>query len=228
MENPLLSIIVPVYNAEAFLQNCLDSFYAQNLSEDKYEVLCVNDGSSDKSASILDEYALHHNNLRVFHQENAGVSTARNVGLDHATGEYIWFVDADDFIAAGILDDIAVRLQNNNCDQLAVLPAQFIDGEPISCFSEIPSNEYSKKVQNYLITRVLRNQCIQQIGLRFNNKISFQEDNVFILFFFHIWEKKNCCMKESDIIIGSGKTACPVGRQPMLKSYLLISQARKI
>ena len=175
----LLSIIVPVYNTEAYLLDCLNSFYAQNLSEDKFEIICVDDGSTDKSGAILDEYASQHKNMRVFHQVNAGVSAARNVGLDHAAGKYVWFVDADDFIAANILDDISLYLQKNDFDQLAILPAQFNDGESVSCFSEIPADGYSKKIQNYLITRVLRNQCVQQIGLRFNTRITYQEDNVF-------------------------------------------------
>lgn len=190
MAEVLLSIIVPVYNVEPYLQDCLNSFYAQNSPEEIYEVICVNDGSSDKSAEILDEYASHHKNMRVLHQKNAGVSAARNVGLDHAVGKYIWFVDADDFIAAGIIDDILARLQNNDCDQLAILPTQFIDGESVSCFSEVSKDEYSEKIKNYLITRVLKNQSIQQIGLRFNTKMSYQEDNVFYTTLFPHLHKK--------------------------------------
>ncbi len=179
MKDILLSIIVPVYNVESYLRECLDSFYEQILSENEYEIICVNDGSTDGSAEILDEYASRHRNMHIYHQKNAGVSAARNVGLDHAVGKYIWFVDADDFIAAGIIDDILARLQNNDCDQLAILPTQFIDGESVSCFSEVSKDEYSEKIKNYLITRVLKNQSIQQIGLRFNTKMSYQEDNVF-------------------------------------------------
>ena len=191
MKEPFLSIIVAVYNTESYLQDCLDSFYVHNLSENKYEIICVDDGSTDRSAEILDEYALQHKNMRVFHQKNAGVSAAKNIGLDYADGEYVWFVDSDDFIAAGILDDIAACLQKGDCDQLAIFPFQFIDGEPITCFSNVSADDYSKKSQNYLFTRVLRNQCIQQIGLRFNIKITYQEDNVFYTSLFpHLQNKK--------------------------------------
>ncbi|MCR5690194.1 MAG: glycosyltransferase [Clostridiales bacterium] len=191
MAEVLLSIIVPVYNAARYLRDCLDSIYAQRLPEENYELICINDGSSDSSADILDEYAACHKNIRVFHQKNAGVSAARNVGLERAAGKYVWFVDSDDFIAAGILDDIALYLQNNDCDQLAVLPAQFNDGEPVSCFSEISADNYSEKVRDYLITRVLRNQCIRRIGLRFDPRITYQEDNVFYTTLFPHLKKKD-------------------------------------
>ena len=96
MQEPLVSVIVPVYNVAAYLQRCLDSLLGQTYRN--LEIICVNDGSTDGSAAILDEYATKDARIKVIHQENAGVSVARNRGLDSATGEYVGFIDADDWL----------------------------------------------------------------------------------------------------------------------------------
>ena len=94
--NALLSIIVPVYNTAPWLPRCLESLIEQTYRN--LEIICVDDGSTDGSAAILDEYAARDARIKVLHQENAGVSAARNAGLDAATGEYVTFVDADDWV----------------------------------------------------------------------------------------------------------------------------------
>ena len=91
---PILSIIIPVYNVEKYFRRCLDSVMSQSFRD--YELLLVDDGSSDSSGAICDEYAVRDERIRVFHKTNGGVSSARNVGLEHAKGEWIYFVDADD------------------------------------------------------------------------------------------------------------------------------------
>ena len=92
-----VSVIIPVYNAEKYLKKCIDSVLSQTLKE--IEIILVNDGSTDKSGIICDEYAAKYQNIKVFHQNNMGASTARNVALNAATGEYIGFVDSDDYIS---------------------------------------------------------------------------------------------------------------------------------
>ena len=92
--NPKISVIVPVYNVEMFLRRCIDSILAQTFTD--FELLLIDDGSKDKSGEICDEYATKDVRIRVFHKQNGGVSSARNVGLNHAIGEYICFCDADD------------------------------------------------------------------------------------------------------------------------------------
>ncbi len=89
-----LSVIIPVYNVENYLKHCLDSVFALEL--DDFEVICVNDGSPDKSQSIIDKYAECHPNIRCIKQNNGGLSDARNTGLQYARGEYVFFLDADD------------------------------------------------------------------------------------------------------------------------------------
>lgn len=93
---PLISIIVPVYNVELYLPKCLDSLINQTL--DNIEILLINDGSTDSSANICDDYAANDKRVRVFHIANAGVSNARNIGISNATGDYLMFIDSDDWI----------------------------------------------------------------------------------------------------------------------------------
>ena len=96
MSNIFVSIIVPVYNVERYLRECLDSI--AQLKAFSWEAILIDDGSTDSSGAICDEYAKREPKFRVIHQKNAGVSAARNAGLDAAKGEWIWFVDSDDSI----------------------------------------------------------------------------------------------------------------------------------
>ena len=109
MASPFFSIIVPVYNVAPYLRECLDSILAQTFGD--WECLCVDDGSSDESGTILDEYALRDSRFRIFHKKNGGVSSARNLALDNAKGEWVWFVDGDDMIHPISLMWIRERLQ---------------------------------------------------------------------------------------------------------------------
>ena len=103
---PHISIIVPIYKVEAYLRRCVDSLLAQTFTD--FEILLIDDGSPDRSGEICDEYAAKDPRIRVFHKENGGVSSARNLGLDHARGEWVTFVDADDMIQPGFLSALLV------------------------------------------------------------------------------------------------------------------------
>ena len=113
-KNCALSIIIPVYNVEDYLENCLESCIAQNLSD--YEIICVDDGSTDKSSAILDIYAEKYDFITVFHKENGGVSSARNFGIERAHGKWIWFVDADDYISTNCCSYILNVAEQNNVE----------------------------------------------------------------------------------------------------------------
>ena len=108
---PKISVIVPVYNTEKYLHHCIDSILSQTFTD--FELLLIDDGSKDSSGAICDEYAAKDNRVRVFHKENGGVSSARNLGLDNATGEWIAFVDADDYLAPSYLYDFVQNLSND-------------------------------------------------------------------------------------------------------------------
>lgn len=96
MSRVKISVIVPVYNAEKYLRRCVGSILAQTFTD--FELLLVDDGSTDASGAICDEYASADARVRVFHKPNGGVSSARNLGLDNARGEWIAFADADDYL----------------------------------------------------------------------------------------------------------------------------------
>lgn len=117
MNNPKISVIVPVYNVEKYLSRCIDSILAQTFTD--FELLLIDDGSKDKSGNICDEYAKKDSRIRVFHKENGGVSSARNLGLDNAEGEWILFVDADDWIEQ---DYFPSHLLKDNCWDIIQVP----------------------------------------------------------------------------------------------------------
>ena len=102
-----VSIIIPVYNVEDYLEKCLDSMVHQTMDKSKMEVLLIDDGSSDGSPEICDRYAKEYDIFKVFHNKNGGVSTARNFGIDKAQGKYIMFIDSDDYLSHNSVKDIA-------------------------------------------------------------------------------------------------------------------------
>ena len=96
MNIPQISVIVPVYNVEKYLTQCIESILSQTYQE--FELLLIDDGSEDNSGSICDHYSNIDSRVHVFHKENGGVSSARNMGIEHAKGEWVCFVDSDDWI----------------------------------------------------------------------------------------------------------------------------------
>lgn len=109
---PSLSIIIPVYNVEKYLRKCLDSVLADN--QFAGQVICVNDGSTDGSLAILEQYASKYPNIEVHSQSNAGLSVARNTGFDKATGDYVFFVDSDDWILPKTITKVLARINGED------------------------------------------------------------------------------------------------------------------
>ncbi len=121
-----ISIIVPVYNVETYLRECLDSVCNQTYRN--LEIILIDDGSTDSSGVICDAYAAQDNRISVIHKTNGGQSSARNTGLDTATGKYVLFVDSDDYICTNLVEEAVCFIQSSGSDFI------FFDGE---CFSEI-------------------------------------------------------------------------------------------
>ena len=113
-----LSIIVPIFNVEQYLRKCVDSLLNQNIPSSEYEIILVDDGSPDACPAICDEYAAIHENIRVVHRENGGLSAARNSGIKVALGEYIMFVDSDDYIEPNVLGGLIAQMELDNLDVL--------------------------------------------------------------------------------------------------------------
>ena len=110
-ETPLVSIIVPVYQVEAYISECVESLLAQTYTN--LEILLVDDGSTDSSGEICDEYAVKDDRVRVVHQRNQGPSVARNSGLDHMKGEYVAFVDSDDVVLPDFIESLYELLEKH-------------------------------------------------------------------------------------------------------------------
>ena len=119
-----LSIVVPLYNKEKYIERCLDSLLAQDLPSSEYEIIVVDDGSTDSSYSIASDYSEKHLNIKLFNQKNQGAGAARNKGLDLASGDYVYFLDADDYIASNVLN---VLLTTGEKHQLEILGFKTIE-----------------------------------------------------------------------------------------------------
>lgn len=131
---PFVSVVVPIYKVEQYLRRCIDSLINQTYSN--YEVILVDDGSPDKCGDICEEYATLHEKIRCFHKENGGLSDARNYGVTHARGEYIIFVDSDDYVSKDHIEYLVGLLYEYDAD-LAI--AGFLPVKENTEFSEIES-----------------------------------------------------------------------------------------
>lgn len=152
MDNFFISIIVPVYNVEKYLRECLDSI--SQLKAVTWEAILVDDGSTDTSGKICDEYAKQNSRFRVIHQKNAGVSVARNAGLDAAKGDWIWFVDSDDSINPDF--EISNPEVLDDADYVLFDMRKFRDGEELNSlghqkstvkFADLSKNDFLCKFQ---------------------------------------------------------------------------------
>lgn len=180
----LISFIVPVYNTELYLEECLDSLLNQDISHDEYEIICVNDGSTDGSAQILHNYASKYNNIIIIDKENGGVSSARNMGLEAAVGEYVWMVDSDDFIKTNSLGMIREEIIAKQPDRLKVGTFTFNDEltyEEKNAISDntlcVNSHFYDSIVCGSILSQefMLKNNC----GV-FYPDIAYGEDSIFM------------------------------------------------
>lgn len=109
-----LSIILPFYNVEKYIATCLDSIYKQGLPEDQFEIICIDDCSPDNSAEIVQSYIKRYTNIKLIkHEQNKGLGGGRNTGLNHAKGEYVWFVDTDDTIVDYKLFDLLEKFKTS-------------------------------------------------------------------------------------------------------------------
>lgn len=113
-----LSIIVPVYNVELYIEKCIRSLEEQDIDKGEYEILVINDGSPDNSALIVENLQKEFSNIVMFHKENGGLSSARNYGIERANGKFCWFVDSDDYVERNVLKILLHQLENYELDYL--------------------------------------------------------------------------------------------------------------
>ena len=191
MKNPKISVIVPVYNVEQYLHRCIDSILAQTFTD--FELLLIDDGSKDRSGEICDEYAGKDERVRVFHKENGGVSSARNLGIDNAKGEWISFVDGDDVINPKIKWNLIVE-DINEADYVLFNGRDFIDSKDgkdniEDFYGEDYKINSSLKKADFLLKYVCHNHfliwyrkdLIEKYNIRFTIGMKVAEDEEFQL-----------------------------------------------
>lgn len=179
----ILSIIVPVYNIQEHIGECLDSLLEQNVNKGQYEIIAVDDGSTDNSGNILDKYAERYSNVHVYHKSNGGVSSARNIALDFAKGDYIWFVDGDDLVVPNILGEIFENLKNNDYpDLMYVKVRSFIDGEKILSANLDELSEETSKYDDWIPAWLINRDIIEKSKIRFDEDVTLGEDDIFCVF----------------------------------------------
>lgn len=192
MDKSRISIIVPVYNAEEYLARCLDSILSQELTS--YEVILVDDGSTDASPLICDRYSATDSRFRTLHRSNGGVSSARNAGLNMAKGEYIMFVDADDVLLPYALEHMMENMRGE--DLILGGYAVFVGGVPHKEVKPKRTFSYPTEMMSLFFDENIRRNCEmldapwakmfkrKAIGnLRFSEELSYAEDKLFVFSF---------------------------------------------
>lgn len=146
----LLSIIVPVYNVENYINTCILSLYNQDLSTNDYEVIAVNDGSTDNSLKLMKDLKNAYPDFKIITQENQGLSGARNTGIEAAKGDYILFVDSDDYLLPNILKQITNIAKKNNLDILEFGAKGITENKQIVYISKNTTNEKVLTGEHYI------------------------------------------------------------------------------
>lgn len=180
----LISIIVPIYNVERYIEECIDSIVRQNVKE--WELLLVDDGSTDSSGVICDEYSNRFDNIRVFHKKNGGVSSARNIGIAEAKGDWLVFVDGDDWLAEDYLDPIANWYSSKYNILHFGYTKQNREGEMIAIGGKVTGHFISDQLfcsenwSSVSVSYAFRKTLIDKYSIRFPEGFRISEDRAFI------------------------------------------------
>lgn len=192
---PKISLIVPVYKAEKYLRRCIDSIIAQTFTD--WECILVDDGSPDGSGAICDEYVAKDARIQVIHKENGGVSSARNIGIEQAGGEWVTFIDSDDWISQYYLESFVCRLEYGDRTIYLQGIQMFTIHKGLSPMFSYEDNFYSIKehVDLFVNNRILADGCpvaklfnlnvLKNNNIRFNETISINEDHIFVLTYYN-------------------------------------------
>ena len=185
----MVSIIVPIYNAEKKLRRCVESILSQTFSD--FELILVDDGSSDNSPAICDELQLNDSRIRVFHKENSGASSSRNFGIKKAKGEYLTFSDADDWVEPIWLEKMIANIHDTDlviqgyiCHQIGMAPIkQNIANNHVYCenCSSICFNLLKTAHMGYLWSMLFKSEIIRKYHIYLYENMTLQEDLDFIL-----------------------------------------------
>jgi glycosyltransferase involved in cell wall biosynthesis len=220
---PLVSVLVPVYNVEDYLERCLDSILRQTLSE--LEIICVNDGSTDSSLSILEKYKAQDDRVKIVNKKNGGLPSARNAGIDAAQGKYVSFIDSDDFIELNMMERLYKTAEEDKAE-IVICGAEILPREPTphpwilnalspgrkiydSCDPTILFKDNT--IVPFLWRVFVKRELIDKHHLRLNEKVQLGEDMAFQakLYFLatsisvipdklyhYVWYRENSLMQE--------------------------------
>lgn len=190
---PLISIIIPVYNAAPFLKKCIGSIINQTFQN--WELICINDGSTDESGSLLDSYSKQDKRIRVIHKHNEGVSSARNHGLDYSSAPYLTMVDADDWLEPDALNKLIPYISEDDCDLVCCSMRKiFSDGHAETEKAPFPDGlHYAKPADIYQFSmrspwcKIYKREIIEREHIRFPLGVPICEDDVFVVsYWFHV------------------------------------------
>ncbi len=174
----LISVIIPVYNVEEYLRECLDSVLGQTYGN--FEIILVNDGSTDSSGTICDEYLEKDERISVVHQKNGGLSAARNTGLFEANGDYVYFLDSDDYILPETLEKLYEIAERDNSDFVFFDAFSFADGDFKVSQNYIRKNSYDTCGGMEMLEKLWNNGDYHSAVPLLLLKKSFLEDNKLI------------------------------------------------
>ena len=191
--HPILSIIIPLYNCEKYISQCLDSIFRQEMNESEFEVIVIDDGSKDNGCSLASEYAKSHDNISVIKQDNQGVACARNNALEKAKGDYITFVDADDMLVSGSLGTLLKIAFENKADIVKAAHKEVSEDALYEDFSNSQNNNpiqvmtgeeailnVTRMKEGYCWGYIISRRLITEYMLTFPPKVAFMEDWAFI------------------------------------------------
>lgn len=200
MDN-ILSVIIPVYNVENYLIECLDSLLLQ--TDQCFDVILIDDGSSDASGAICDRYEVENQNFKVIHKQNGGVSSARNVGIKAAKTRYITFIDSDDFIAKDYIANLIEPLRENVDVDFVQAGSQIYDEktgktEPCQKYDYYCGTDYLKVFNQFrglAVSKIFVLDIIVSNKIFFDENVRFTEDYIFTLQYMY-YVKKYCFVPE--------------------------------
>ena len=197
MSVPYISVIVPVYNVKSLLSRCIDSLLNQKFMD--YELLLVDDGSTDGSGDICDEYEKKDSRIKVIHKSNEGVSRTRNRGIDEAKGEWITFVDSDDYVTPDYFSDLyactgediglVVQYSKHVKDNGEILYDYYLpQGEVIykaSDFGKMIGEQFLSQ-RGQIHSKLFQKTILNERNIRFNPEIKFCEDWIFLFSYLNV------------------------------------------
>lgn len=239
-EDILISIVIPVYNVEKYIRHCIDSVLAQTFTN--YELLLIDDGSKDSSGYICDEYLHKDKRLKVIHKENSGVSDARNVGIEASKGDWICFIDSDDWVEPMYLENFNTCINENKDSDLCVQGfysdyendanksyTTFFQNMTLeNNYETVEFFEKSNGVHNgYIWHRIFKLETIKKHSLSFKHGLSFAEDGLFFFQYMYYARKTSFTsagayhhLRRSDSLTLAGRKMDINLLIPVFNSYL--------